>query len=589
MKSLLTCVLMWLCGCTPALAQTVLVNQTPVSGGGVSRSSQLWQDPGPNGNDLDSDAVCWADFTLTSAATIDHMEWWGTGACELGFRIEFWRQDPNTIAYQPLGVFYYGGDHTVQPERRFDTTSYTTTAGPGGISHYSLDLTSPVTLAANDASNVRWFVAIIGLTHQAYVPWNWAQGTGGTGHTYQFVRGLHTFRSLGEGRALLLRAAGGATVTIAATANPASAGTTTGAGSYAPGSLAVLHATPNAGWGFFDWTEGTTHLTSSRTYSFTVSGPRTLRANFVPAYTISTSVFPQGAGTTTGDGVYNTGTSVTVTASPTFGYIFSEWTEQGFPVSNDPTYTFSATGTTTLVANFVPDPSLVLFDFDNAQVHMSLPQSITVNGLTANLSATGGGFSIQPANSLGFTPVGFGGLCVYPNSVFAADLLVSFSSPITSFSILYSPAENGCDNSATMRVTALSAGVEVGTATTTAPQPGTWPTGTLSIDLATPFDSVVVHYDSRPPTCQDWGPIFLADDMRVLLAPVRCVADVDDGTFSGTPDGGVTIDDLLYYLFIFESGILAADVDDGTGTGTLDGGVTIDDLLYYLQRFEAGC
>ena len=32
-----------------------------------------------------------------------------------------------------------------------------------------------------------------------------------------------------------------------------------------------------------------------------------------------------------------------------------------------------------------------------------------------------------------------------------------------------------------------------------------------------------------------------------------------------------------------------ADVDDGTATGTPDGGVTIDDLLYYLQRFEAGC
>jgi hypothetical protein len=27
----------------------------------------------------------------------------------------------------------------------------------------------------------------------------------------------------------------------------------------------------------------------------------------------------------------------------------------------------------------------------------------------------------------------------------------------------------------------------------------------------------------------------------------------------------------------------------GTGTGTPDGGVTIDDLLYYLLRFEAGC
>jgi hypothetical protein len=69
----------------------------------------------------------------------------------------------------------------------------------------------------------------------------------------------------------------------------------------------------------------------------------------------------------------------------------------------------------------------------------------------------------------------------------------------------------------------------------------------------------------------------------------RCVADVDNGTGSGVPDGGVTIDDLLYYLSIFEAGLSSADVDDGSGTGTRDGGVTIDDLLFYLVRFEAGC
>jgi hypothetical protein len=72
-------------------------------------------------------------------------------------------------------------------------------------------------------------------------------------------------------------------------------------------------------------------------------------------------------------------------------------------------------------------------------------------------------------------------------------------------------------------------------------------------------------------------------------ATPRCVSDVDDGSFTGTPDGGTTIDDLLYYLYLFEAGDARADVDDGTGAGTQDGGVTIDDLLYYLLRFEQGC
>lgn len=70
---------------------------------------------------------------------------------------------------------------------------------------------------------------------------------------------------------------------------------------------------------------------------------------------------------------------------------------------------------------------------------------------------------------------------------------------------------------------------------------------------------------------------------------VYCLTDVDGGFGNGQPDGGTTIDDLLYYLAIFEAGDSSADVDDGSATGTRDGGLTIDDLLYYLQRFEVGC
>ncbi len=87
------------------------------------------------------------------------------------------------------------------------------------------------------------------------------------------------------------------------------------------------------------------------------------------------------------------------------------------------------------------------------------------------------------------------------------------------------------------------------------------------LELGTQVD---LNYDGVPDSC-------------------ACVADVDDGSGTGAPDGGVTIDDLIYYLVLFEAGNVDADVDDGTGTGTPDGGVTIDDLIYYLTRFEAGC
>jgi len=158
-----------------------------------------------------------------------------------------------------------------------------------------------------------------------------------------------------------------------------------------------------------------------------------------------------------------------------------------------------------------------LFDFDSAPLHTSLPIDQTVGTLTAHLSATGQGFSIQYANTMGFTPAGFGGLCIYPNSVFQADLLISFSQALTEFSILYAPQELGCDDSAIMRVTASMNGVPRGTATTTAPAPGTWPTGTLSYSDLSGFNEVVIHYD-RAPLCTDRGPIFMADNMNVTVS-----------------------------------------------------------------------
>ncbi len=68
-----------------------------------------------------------------------------------------------------------------------------------------------------------------------------------------------------------------------------------------------------------------------------------------------------------------------------------------------------------------------------------------------------------------------------------------------------------------------------------------------------------------------------------------CPADLDDGAGLGTCDGGVDINDLLYFLGQYESGRVGADLDDGSFTGNPDAGVDINDLLYFLARYEAGC
>jgi hypothetical protein len=159
-----------------------------------------------------------------------------------------------------------------------------------------------------------------------------------------------------------------------------------------------------------------------------------------------------------------------------------------------------------------------LFDFDNAPLQSSLPINQTVDGITAILTATGQGYSIQAANVLGFTPAAFSGRIIYPNSIYLADLLVKFDVTIVDFSIMYSCHELGCDDAATMRVTAYKNGALVGTNTRVAANPGTWPTDTLRCSFAAGFDSVVVHYDKKPPTCQDYGVIFMADNMKVTAS-----------------------------------------------------------------------
>jgi hypothetical protein len=212
----------------------------------------------------------------------------------------------------------------------------------------------------------------------------------------------------------------------------------------------------------------------------------------------------------------------------------------------------------------------VLFDFNSAPLYSPLPINLTEGGITAHFTSTGQGFSIQGPGAP-VVPLGFTGRFIYPSSINPADLLISFDQTLTSFSILYSPEEYGCDDSATMRVTAKMNGVFVGSSTKTASNPGTWPVDTLACSFAQGFNSVVVHYDSQPPTCSDWGGIFLADDMRVTpLASAATTLCFGDGSSGPCPCGN--------------SGQPGAGCANSTGLGafmsaTGTGSVSSDDLV----------
>ena len=144
-----------------------------------------------------------------------------------------------------------------------------------------------------------------------------------------------------------------ATYTVTATANPAVGGTVSGGGTFTSGQSCTVSATANTGYTFVNWTENGTPVSTQANYTFTVEGNRNLVANFsINSYTITASANPGNGGSVSGAGDYNYGASCTLTATAATGYTFTNWTENGTPVSTQANYTFNVTGNRTLVANF---------------------------------------------------------------------------------------------------------------------------------------------------------------------------------------------------------------------------------------------
>ena len=195
------------------------------------------------------------------------------------------------------------------------------------------------------------------------------------------------------------------TYTITVSANPPGGGTVSGGGTYAEGTEATVTATPNACYRFVNWTENGTEVSTNASYTFTVTGNRTLVANFAPIqYTVSVSASPTVGGTVEGGGTYNCGAQATVTAYPNEGYDFVNWTEDGEVVHNQPTYTFTVEGNRNLVAHFIQ--------------------------ISYTITATAGtGGSISPSGTVTVPHGGSQAFTITPNAGYViADVLVDGSS-----------------------------------------------------------------------------------------------------------------------------------------------------------------
>lgn len=142
-------------------------------------------------------------------------------------------------------------------------------------------------------------------------------------------------------------------------------GTATGGGRFLAGQTCTLIATPTEGATFVAWKAGSASgqvLSTSAQYSFEVEANVTICAVFqggpTPHYTVAASANPVAGGSVSGAGSFEEGQSCTLVATPSAGYQFVNWTENGQQVSTLESYQFSVMSARTLVAHFEEIPPI---------------------------------------------------------------------------------------------------------------------------------------------------------------------------------------------------------------------------------------
>ncbi len=141
-------------------------------------------------------------------------------------------------------------------------------------------------------------------------------------------------------------------VTITTVAVPAEGGFTSGGGEVSTGTLATVVAVPNPGFRFANWSDGGTVVSTTPSFQFTGDVNRKLEANFLHTFIITAVAQPSAGGTTSGDGVFVEGGTITLLSAANPGYRFVNWTENNVVVRTSPTYTFIVQSDHSAVANF---------------------------------------------------------------------------------------------------------------------------------------------------------------------------------------------------------------------------------------------
>ncbi len=188
-------------------------------------------------------------------------------------------------------------------------------------------------------------------------------------------------------------------------ANPEGSGTLTGGGQYQAGEIVNLQALASDGFIFLNWTDEYDNIINENSdFQYIMQASHhTLTANFTDGepgqYLLTLQVVPHEGGQVSGDGVYNQGDQVIVSATPNQGYVFHNWRKSGTVIGNQAqmVYTMPAEHVT-LTAHFYSE--------DNPLYTLTLQRQPQVGG-----TVTGAGdylegeevvLSANPSEGYGF-------------------------------------------------------------------------------------------------------------------------------------------------------------------------------------------
>jgi len=217
------------------------------------------------------------------------------------------------------------------------------------------------------------------------------------------------------------------------------------------GSILLIGGDSGLGWRYNDaWrlpTAGSNQQHPSHTYTaegsfqvalqaYDATGKAAIRkADYITVtgvvHVIAVAAEPPEGGLVSGDGEYAPDDEVTVEATANPGYVFVNWTEGGATVSVNASYSFSATASRTLVANFALAPHTVVFRTDGTP-------GATVNGALAVTQLVPPGGDCAPvtvATPNGYHFAGWSGGHVGPENPLTLTNVTSDATVIANFAM----------------------------------------------------------------------------------------------------------------------------------------------------------